>query len=102
VEPVPLAFEFSILASRLAQAKAERIIIEELRRRGRQEPDLARRRKRDPGKLQIALRVRQETTLSVKEIAARRHPGIPASASLCLLALNNNSSPNLTQGRFEI
>ncbi|HZR19297.1 MAG TPA: hypothetical protein VFE51_18560 [Verrucomicrobiae bacterium] len=46
--------------------------------------------------------MRQETTVSVKEIAARFHLGTPVSANLCLLALNNNSPPNLTQGRFEV
>jgi hypothetical protein len=83
---------FGQMRLEVAQAKAERIIIEELRRPGWQEPDLAMRRKGDTGKLQIALRVREETTLSVKEMAARLHLGTPASASLCLLALNNNSS----------
>jgi DNA-directed RNA polymerase specialized sigma subunit len=55
----------------VAQAKAERIIGEELRRLGGQEAELASRRKRDPEKLEIAVRLRKETTLSVKEIAAR-------------------------------
>ena len=58
--------------------------------------------KRDPGKLAIALRVRKETTLPVKEIAARLHLGTPASASLCLLAMSKISPANLTQGRFAI
>lgn len=62
----------------------------------RQEPDLIVRRKRDPGKLEIALRVRKETTLSGKPIAARLHPGTPASASVCLLAIIK------TPCRFEI
>jgi len=34
----------------------------------------------------IALRLRKETTLSVKEIAGRVHLGTPASASVCLPA----------------
>ncbi len=70
----------------MAQAKAERSIGEELRRLDWQENDLALRRKCDPSKLQLAVRLRKETTLSVKDIAARLHLGIPASASLCLLA----------------
>jgi hypothetical protein len=57
----------------LAQAKAERTSSQEARRLGWQEADLASRRKRAPGKLEIAVRLRKETTLSVKEIAARLH-----------------------------
>jgi hypothetical protein len=54
---------------------------------------LATRRKRDRGKLEIAVRLRKETTLSVKEIAARLHLGTPASASLCLLAAVRKTTP---------
>lgn len=93
---------FGQMRLEVAQAKAERIIVEELRRRGWQEPDLSVRPKRDPGKLEIALRVRKETTLPLKEIAARLHRGTPASASLCLLAMSKISPANLTQARFAI
>jgi putative transposase len=77
---------FGEMRLEVAQAKAERIIGEELCRLGWQETDLVSRRKRDPGKLEIAVRLRQETTLAVKEIAARLQMGTPASASVCLLA----------------
>jgi putative transposase len=77
---------FGQMRLELAHAKAERIISEELRRLGWPEAQLALRPKRDPSKLEIAVRLRRETTLSVKEIAARLHLGTPASASLCLLA----------------
>ena len=77
---------FGQMRLEVAQAKAERIIREELRRLGWPEGQLATRRKRDPGKLEMATRLRKETTLSVKEIAARLHLGTRASASLCLLA----------------
>src|ERR1041385_378774 len=63
----------------VALAKAERIIGDELRRLGWQEADLASRRKRDPEKLQMALRLRKETTLSVETIAARLQLGTPAA-----------------------
>ena len=87
----------------VAQAKAGRIITEELRRLGWQEADLVWRRKRDPGKLQIGVRLRKETTLSVKEIAARLHLGTPGSASVCLLTAMSKAQPgNFTQGRLEI
>jgi len=64
-----------------ARAKAERIIAEELQRHGWQEQDLVSRRKNDPTKLEIAARLRRETTLSVKEIAARVHLGTSKTAN---------------------
>jgi len=78
--------------ARGGQAKAERIINEELRRLGWQESDLATRRKRDPGKLAIGLRLRKETTLSVKQIAARLGLGTAGSASVCLLAATRQTT----------
>jgi hypothetical protein len=66
---------------RSAQAKAERIIAQELHRRGWQEEQLANRRKNDPEKLQLAARLRRETTLSIKAIAARVHLGSSKSAN---------------------
>jgi hypothetical protein len=90
---------FGQMRLELAQAKAERIISEELRRLNWPEAQLALRRKRDPAKLEIAVRLRRETTLSVKEIAARLHLGTPASASLCLLAaLKKANAGATTQG----
>jgi hypothetical protein len=69
-----------------------------------EEADLASRRKRHPGKVQIALRLRKETTLTVKEIAARLHLGTPGSASVCLLAAMSKTQADdtLTQGRLSI
>ena len=64
-----------------AQAKAERIIAEELSRLGWTEGDLAGRRKNDPGKMAVAVRLRRETTLSVKQIAARVHLGTAQTAT---------------------
>ena len=72
----------------LAQAKAERIIGEELRRLGWQEADLVSRRERDPAKLAMAVRLRRETTVSVKEIAARLRLGTPGFHAVhCLAAI---------------
>ena len=90
------AHHFGEMRLELAEAKAERIIQEELCRLGWQEGDLAARRKRDPGKLEIAVRLRKETTLPVKQIAARLHLGTPGSASVCLLALMSKTSPGAT------
>jgi putative transposase len=88
----------------VARTKAERIIGEALRHLNWQEADLASRRKHDPGKVQIALRLRKETTLTVKEIAARLHLGTPGSASVCLLTAMNQTRTGgaFTQGRLGI
>ena len=58
-----------------AQARADRLIAKELRRLGRSLEDLVRRAKNDPGKLAIAVRLRRETTLTIKAITARVHLG---------------------------
>ena len=62
------------------EAKAQRIIVEELARLGWSQADLARRRKSDPAKLALAARLRNETTLSIREIATRVHLGKPKGA----------------------
>jgi hypothetical protein len=54
-----------------AEAKAERIVAEELKRLGWEEADLKSRREHDPDKLEIGARLRRETTLTIKAIAAR-------------------------------
>ena len=64
-----------------AEAKAERIVAEELGRLGWNQAELAARCKSDPGKLAIAARLRQQTTLPLKEIAARMHLGTSKSAN---------------------
>jgi len=90
---------FGQMRLEVVQAKAERVISEELHRLGWQEADLALRRKRDRGKLEKAVRLRRQTTLSVKQIAARLHLGTSGSASVCLLAsMRNTSSGSPTQG----
>jgi REP element-mobilizing transposase RayT len=69
------------LRQETAEAKAERIVAEELARAGWGEKDLADRRKSDPAKLAIAARLRKETTLSIKAIAARVHLGTSKGAN---------------------
>jgi putative transposase len=64
-----------------ANAKADRIMKEELRRRGWRESELKERRKNDAEKLEIAARLRKETTLTVKEIARRVNLGSSKSAN---------------------
>ena len=63
------------------EAKAERLVGQELKRLGWKEADLAARRKNDPLKLAIAARLRKETTLTLKAIAARVHLGTSKGAN---------------------
>jgi REP element-mobilizing transposase RayT len=58
-----------------AEAKAEEIVREELGRRGWAEETLAERRKGDPAKVNIAQRLRRETTVKLAWIAARLQMG---------------------------
>jgi putative transposase len=64
-----------------AGAKADRIVGQELRRLGWKQADLAGRRKGDPAKLALATRLRRETTLPLKDIAARLNLGTSKSAN---------------------
>jgi hypothetical protein len=65
----------------VAAAEGRRIVSEEFKQLGRTEQDLATRRKSDPGKLALAARVRRETTLPLKTIAALAHLGTSKSAN---------------------
>ena len=83
-----------------AEAKADRIVAEELRRQGWQETDFRTRRKSDPAKLEIAARLRRETTLSIKAIAARVHLGTSKAANARLHRyMGRDSTPNAGQSR---
>jgi len=64
-----------------AELRAERIIREELQRLGWRREELAIRRKGDPGKMALAVRLRKETTLTIKNIAGRLHLGTSQSAN---------------------
>lgn len=64
-----------------AEARAERIIAEELGRQGWTATDLGERRKSDPVKVALAARLRRETTLTVGWIAARLKMGTRQSAT---------------------
>jgi putative transposase len=61
-----------------AQEKANRIVAQEMGKMGWKEQDLTRRRKGDPAKLRMALRLRQETTMTLSWIAERLHMGARA------------------------
>lgn len=67
-----------------AQAKAERIIQEELARLGWAVQDLRGHRKGDGRKVRIAARLRRETTMTLTGIAERLQMGAPGHVA-CLL-----------------
>lgn len=58
-----------------SEAKAQRIVDEELRRALWSEAELKLRQKGDPQKLKIAQRLRAETTMTLQWIAAKLHMG---------------------------
>jgi REP element-mobilizing transposase RayT len=64
-----------------AEAKAERIIQEELRRLHWTAADLSKKPKSDPAKLALAARLRRETTLTLPWVAARLRLGSWKSAN---------------------
>ena len=75
---------------------------EELRRLGWQQTELEARRKSDPDKLTIAARLRQETTLSIKAIAARAHLGTSKSANARLHEWMRQAALSDCQGQLTI
>ena len=80
-----------------AEAKANRLVQEQLRLLGWTESDLATRRNGDPSKLAIAARLRAETTLSMKQIAERLRLGKPKGAKTNLHKWMNGLRENDTQ-----
>ena len=58
-----------------AEEKANRILAQELQRRKWKESDLTAKRKGEPGKVEIARRLRAETTMTLIWIAQRLHIG---------------------------
>jgi REP element-mobilizing transposase RayT len=64
---------------------AQRVLKEELRRRGWTEADLSLRRKADPAKVEIAWRLRNETTMTLKWVAQRLKMGAWTYVSNCLV-----------------
>jgi hypothetical protein len=84
-----------------AEQKANRIISEELSRRGWAESDLATRRRSDPGKVAIAARLRKETTLPIKWIAARVQIGTTKGAKSVLHRLAHRQPEGHAATAFE-
>lgn len=70
------------------EAKAERIIAEELRRRKLNEKTLAELPKMHPAKAQIGKRLREETTLTLPWIATRLQAGAPSTLAVMIHQLS--------------
>jgi REP element-mobilizing transposase RayT len=58
------------------EQKAQRLVLEELRRRGWRETDLEQRRKADAAKVKMAARLRSETVMTLDWIAERLQMGV--------------------------
>jgi hypothetical protein len=71
------------------EQKAERILNEELKRRGWREPELGLRPKADKLKIALAQRLRKETTMSLKWIVVRLRMGSWSSIFNLLAASRN-------------
>jgi REP element-mobilizing transposase RayT len=79
------------------EARAERILGEELQRLGWTEADLLSQRKNAPGKLAMAARLRRETILPVKWIAGRVHLGTSKGANRNLHHWMKNNPVNVVK-----
>ena len=79
------------------QEKAERIVRDELKRRGWQEQDLPDQPKGAKAKVAMARRLRKETTMTLKWIAARLEMGSWTYVSNLLNAGNKNAKLTLSQ-----
>ena len=84
-----------------AEQRANRIIAEELARKGWQESELAARRRRDPGKLTSAARLRSEPTLPIQWIAARVQIGTAKAAKSVLPHLAQSQDQRKTDRALE-
>lgn len=73
--------------------KAERIIAEELKARGWTESDLAERRKGDPEKVVLAVRLRTESTMTIAWIAQRLRMGSASTLNRLLFQHRRHTTP---------
>jgi hypothetical protein len=85
-----------------AEAKADRIVSQAVARLRWTQDDLLARQKSHPMKLALATRLRQETTLWVKQIAERLHLGKPKGARSNLHKFMNNSQTDGPQTQLDI
>ena len=70
--------------SETAKVKAERLVTEEMARRGRDATELEQRRKADAEKIKIARRLRVETTMTWAWITGRLAMGTSGYTANCL------------------
>ena len=80
------ASHYGVELQESATEKAERLVREGLQKRGWSEAELATRKKGDEAKLKLAVKLRAETTMTLKWIAARLQMGTGASLSNLLSA----------------
>jgi hypothetical protein len=99
---IPLPWHPGQTRLETAEAKADRIIAEELARLQWSRQDLVIRQKGHPAKLVLAARLRQEATLSVKQIAERLHLGKPKGARATLHKFQNGSPAERPQIQLDI
>jgi len=66
------------------EQKAQRLVLDELRRRGWTERELEQRRKTDAAKVKMAARLRSETVMTLDWIAARLRMGCRHTLANCL------------------
>jgi hypothetical protein len=76
------------------------MISEELSRSGWSDTELTSRPKNDPAKLALAARLRRETTLTTKQIAARLSLGTSKSATTALHRWMRNNPPATNRTSF--
>ena len=74
-----------------AEENAEKILKEELKRLGWDRKELKSRRKGDPAKVQVARRLRKETTMNWQWIAASLAMGAAGYAAECVRELLKQS-----------
>ena len=74
-----------------AEPRGEKILNEELKRRGWDRKELKRRRKADPAKAELARRLRKETTMNWQWIATSLAMGAAGYAAACVRELLKQS-----------
>lgn len=85
-----------------SEEKAGRLVRQELKRIGWKEADLEKARKGAPKKVKIALRLRQETTMTLAWIARRLHMGTKTSSYICFTGMAKTKLTTVNLGWLRI